>query len=87
MDRDEVRYHEAATEQGLSLHQNGEDSWSLGAPLATTPLVPGRPVELSETLISGDRVRLADGRIFNRVMTTAELRQALRLDEEDPTKG
>jgi hypothetical protein len=81
MDLDGLRYHEAATKLGLSLWRHGNDSWSLGPPPATEPLQPGRPVQVSETFISEDRVRLADGRIFKREMTTAELRVALGLED------
>jgi hypothetical protein len=81
MDLDELRYHEAARRQGLSLHRRGEDSWSIGGPPAINPLQPGRHIVPSETLISGDRVRLADGRVFRRDMTTAELQEWLGLDD------
>jgi hypothetical protein len=81
MDREELRYHEAARRQGVSLHRRGEDLWSIGALPTTEPLKPGQPVVPSETLMSGNRVRLADGRIFKREMTTAELRVTLGLDD------
>jgi hypothetical protein len=80
MDRDELQYHEAATRQGLSLHRSGNDSWSLGPPPSIEPLSPSRRVEPSLTFVSENRVRLADGRIFKRAMTTAELRVALGID-------
>jgi hypothetical protein len=83
VDRDEVRYHEAATKRGLSLWRRGEDSWSLGKAPNLEPLQPGRPIEPSETFISDDRIRLADGRIFKREMTTAELREALGIGGQD----
>jgi hypothetical protein len=82
MDREELRYHEAATRQGLSLQRRGEDFWSLGPPPSVEPLTPGRKVEPSMTFISGEQVRLADGRVFKMEMTTAELRAALGLDEK-----
>jgi hypothetical protein len=80
-DRDEVRYHEAAAKQGLSLWRRGDDSWSLGAAPHLEPLQPGRPIEPAATFISDDRIRLADGRTFKREMTTDELRAALGLDQ------
>jgi hypothetical protein len=83
MDREELLYHEEARRQGVSLHRRGEDSWSIGAPPAIEPLQPGQHIVPSETLLSGDRVRLADGRIFKREMSTAELREALGLDDTE----
>jgi hypothetical protein len=66
MDRVELRYHGEARRQGVSLHRRGEDSWSIGALPAIEPLQPGQHIVPSETLRSGDRERLADGRIFKR---------------------
>lgn len=83
VDRDEARYHEVATRMGLSVWRRGEDSWSLGKAPNLEPLQPGQPVEVSETFISDDRIRLADGRSFKRAMTTAELRAALGLDDSE----
>jgi hypothetical protein len=84
VDRDEARYHEVAAGKGLSLWRRDEDLWSLGTAPQLEPLQPGRPIEPSETFISDDRIRLADGRIFKREMTTAELRDALGVDGEGP---
>jgi hypothetical protein len=79
MDRDELRYREAAQRKNLSLHKNDEGTWSLGAPVSTEPLTSGgsKPIE---TFISDDRMRMADGQEFKRVMTTAELKEYLGLD-------
>jgi hypothetical protein len=82
MELEEVRHHEAARKQGLSLHRHGDDEWSLGAPPSTEPLRPGVAIEPSETLLSGDRVRLASGRVIKRRLSTRELRIELSL--EDP---
>jgi hypothetical protein len=80
MDRDELRYHEAATREQLSIWRNDDGTWSVQSapnpePLGVTPV--REPVD---TLISGDRIRLADGRTFPRRMTTEELGRALGLD-------
>jgi hypothetical protein len=80
MDLEELRFREAATRQGLSLWNNDDGTWSVGAPASLEPLRPGQPVKPSEYLISDDRIRLADGRVFKRRMTTEELREALGLD-------
>jgi hypothetical protein len=80
MDRDELRYREAASRQGLSLWKNDDGTWSVGPPPNPRPIAPGQPIEPSEYLMSDDRVRLADGRIFKRRMMTEELREALGLD-------
>jgi hypothetical protein len=79
MDRDELRLREAATRQGLSAWKNDNGTWSFGAAPSVEPLRPGHPVEPSETLLSGDRVRVGD-RTFKREMTEAEAREALGLD-------
>jgi hypothetical protein len=79
VDGDEVRYHEAASNQDLSVWRRGEDSWSLG-PIPTLES-PQRANEPLATFISDDRIRLSDGRIFKREMTTAELREALGIEE------
>jgi hypothetical protein len=78
MDRDELRYREAAHRKNLSLHKNEDETWSLGAPTSTEPLT-ARPKPI-ETFISGDRMRMADGQEFKRVMTTTELKEYLALD-------
>ena len=76
MDHDELRLHEAAKQQGLSLLRNDDRAPS------TEPLVPGHRIEPAETLTSGERVRLADGRVFPRRMTLDQVRVALGV--EDP---
>jgi hypothetical protein len=78
MDREELGYHDAAKRKNLSLHKNDDGTWSLGAPPSTQPLTV-RP-EPIETFVSGDRMRMADGQEFKRVMTTAELKEYLGLD-------
>jgi hypothetical protein len=76
MDQDERRYDLAATQQGLSLWRNDDDgTWSVQPAPNMKP--SGEPVD---TIIAGDRIRLADGRIFPRRMTTEQLEHALGLD-------
>src|SRR5450759_4583347 len=72
MDLDELRYHRAAMEQKLSLSRNGDGTWSLAAEPNLEPLNPTQARQVAETIISGNRIRLADGRIFPLRMTTEE---------------
>ncbi len=85
MDANERQYRAAATKKGLSLARLGPDAWSLGPPVSSATLIPGRPIEPSETLLTGDRFQLPDGRIFKLTMTTAELRAALGFRPVDAT--
>jgi hypothetical protein len=80
MDRDELRYHRAAMERKLSLSRNSDGTWSLAAAPNLEPLNPTEVRQAAETIISGERIRLADGRIFPLRMTTEELKGALGLD-------
>jgi hypothetical protein len=80
MDRDELGYHRAAMEQKLSLSRNGDGTWSLAEEPNLEPLNPTRVRQVTETIISGERIRLADGRIFPLRLTTEELKHALGLD-------
>jgi hypothetical protein len=75
MDQDERRYDLAATQQGLTLWRNKNGTWSVQSAPNLKP--SGEPVDSS---ILGDRIQLADGRIFPREMTTEELVHVLGLD-------
>lgn len=77
MDREELSYQEAARRKRLSLHKNDDGTWSLGAPPSTEPLTPGN-VKVSETFLSGDRMRVGNQE-FKRIMTTEELKEYLGL--------
>jgi hypothetical protein len=79
MDRDEVRYHEAATKQGMFLWRNDDATWSVSARSDELPQ-PGRPVVASESWLSDGTMRLANGRVFMLRKTTDEFREALGLD-------
>lgn len=78
MDRDDALI-EAAGDQNVHLSKTGDDAWAVGMMPNLEPLTPGNPRQ-AETLLSGDRIRLPDGREFKRVMSTAEAREAFGLD-------
>jgi hypothetical protein len=79
MDRDELELTNAAESQEVRLRRTGDDSWEVGMMPNLDPL----SIEVTrqaETFLSGDRIRLPDGREFKRVMTTAEAREAFGLE-------
>jgi hypothetical protein len=77
MDDDDVRLVVAAEEHGLSIAQNDDGSWNVGAipelSIADSP-------EPLETILGGGLFQLPDGRVYKRVMTTSELRAELGLE-------
>jgi hypothetical protein len=79
MDRDDHTLIQAAADQNVHLTKTGGDAWEVGMMPNLEPLTPGAARQ-AETWLSGDRIRLPDGREFKRVMTTAEVREALGLD-------
>ncbi len=80
MDREQLILDRTAAKQGMSLHRNDDGTWSLGMAANPEPLTANKPRAV-ETFISGNRIRFADGRVFPRRMTTAELKAALGIEE------
>jgi hypothetical protein len=69
----------AATDQNVHLTKTGDDAWEVGMMPKLEPLSI-ETARQATTFLSGDRIRLPDGREFKRVMTTAEAREAFGLD-------
>ncbi len=68
----------AATDQDVHLTKTGDDAWEVGI-LPNLGLLTNESEGQAETLLSGDYIRLPDGREFKRVLTTAEARETFGL--------
>ena len=79
MDAEDWLLFNAATDKNVHLTKTGDDAWEVGMMPNLEPLTP-EAARRAETLLSGDRMRLPDGREFKRVMTRAEARSAFGLD-------
>jgi hypothetical protein len=79
MDRDDYALVKAAADQSVHLSKNASGDWEVGMMPNLEPLTPGTARQ-AETWLSGDRIRLPDGREFKRVMTTTEAREAFGLE-------
>jgi len=76
MDPDYVDIVNAAARAGITVERRDDGKWTLHpAPDAAL----GASTDTYGTLVAGDVVVLSDGRAFPRVMTEAELREALAL--------
>jgi hypothetical protein len=69
----------AATDQDVHLTKTRDDAWEVGM-MPNLGLLTNESARQAETFLSGDRIRLPNGREFKRVMTTAEAREAFGLD-------
>jgi hypothetical protein len=69
----------AATDQNVHLTKTGDDVWEVGM-VPNLGLLTNGSARHAETFLSGNRIRLPDGREFKRKMTTAEAREGFGLD-------
>jgi hypothetical protein len=67
---------QAAAEAGITVARRDDGRWTVAA---APDLTLGASTDTSASLVAGDVIVLADGRVFKRVMTEAELREALAL--------
>ena len=74
MHREEWALFNAAADQDVHLTKIGDGRWEVGMTLEAD--LAAHDEQQVETLLSGDRIRLPDGREFKRVMTTEEARRA-----------
>jgi hypothetical protein len=79
MNRDDLALIEAARAQDVNLHKNDDGNWEVGLSVSMEPVPPGM-ARRADAFLSGDRIRLADGREFKRVMTPDEARRTFGLD-------
>lgn len=79
MNRDDWALQRAAEDHGVHLIKATADTWEVGLMPNLDPLVPGEPRQ-AETFLSGDRIRLPDGQVYPRSMTTAEARRLFGLE-------
>lgn len=79
MGQTDAWYQAKASEKGLSISRLDSTTWEILGEVPDTK----RLIAPQTSYQSDDRVRLEDGRIFNRKVTTAELLEILGLDEED----
>lgn len=80
MDRDDLAILEAARAQDINLRKTADGMWEV-APLVRVEPLSVETARQADTFLSGDRIRYADGREFKRLMTTAEVREVLGLDQ------
>lgn len=79
MDPEDWALLNAATDQNVHLTKTGDDAWEVAMMPNLEPLT-NETARHAETFLSGDRIRLPDGREFKRVMTTAEARRQFGLE-------
>jgi hypothetical protein len=79
VDLDDYALIGAAADHNVHLSKNADGNWKVGMMPNLEPLTVGIARQ-AETFLSGDRIRMPDGREFKRVMTTAEAREAFGLD-------
>ncbi len=79
MDRDDYALIKAASDQNVHLSKTDDDAWEVGIMPNLEPLT-AESARRAETILSGDRIRLPDGREFKRLMITAEARDTFGLD-------
>ena len=76
MEPDYVDIVDAAAAAGITVERREDGRWTVyPAPDVTL----GAGTDTYDTLVAGNVVVLSDGRVFPRVMTEAELREALAL--------
>ena len=80
MNTNDLELLNAATDQNVHLTKIGDDSWEVGMMPNLEPLTI-ETARQATTYLSGNRIRLPDGREFTRLMTTTEARREFGLEE------